>query len=819
MPGTEVLTQIEGVSIIDLSPPGSIAGVATGVVAGVGECSDMTYATQADTSGNISTKIRPQEIFSGQDLINKIGGFDETLGEFGVSSGNLYAQLRNKRYSRLIAVPVNLASAKGARFFRELPVCRSQSDANPVVPVLGGSIAAGREFKNTTLGRIRVGKRVEFTALDVIAKATSGQTVAGASAATQTIASGAIAEQVWQVTASGPTFSDQTSAFNTATPADFTPFPTVETVGDYVAFGMAAQFSKLTLSNVGGTQGVAGVVAWEYWNGSAWTALTVTDGTSGFTAALTSGQTVTWTAPSDWATLALNAITKYYVRARVTTVYTTNPIYSQGFVGGQDWAAIVRPDGQLGAAKGDIVVVGYNNAGAKAPSAEAGTYRVATTPSSGITLSIERLDGASFTFTANNNVPWRLHFASDADTAPVLVPGSATPGGYAASDAGGYVVPVRPVTNSTGGATDGTFAAGTVLTPAVVPDAADGDSWDPLSGLGARTIVGATTSFTAAVQGINAAASASIDALYSTAFDAMLSDDTPTRDINLVGAARTSSNIRTALKAHVLEASKRGRGRCAVISPDLGQQSVNAVNVDASPGVGATRDERVFYAWPGERTYIPEAVNYRLRTADTNTTVDGILDIRSDFRLLSILSNLPPERNPGQAAEPVPSLMSSVLGLQRGVTDLGINEYTALRAAGIVALRIDRTAGPIYQSGVTSSLISGKKNINRRRMADFIQDSLAERAVQFSKLPLTTQLKDGLVAETDAFLTELLSPNNPSAQRINAYQVDDKSGNTPDLEAKGIFIVITRVRTTPTADFIVLQTEVGENVVIVQEVA
>ncbi len=671
-PGTEVITQIEGVSIIDLPPPGSVAGVGTGTVAAIGECSDMTYATVADTSGNITSSSRPQEVFSAQDLINKIGGFDETLGEFGVSGGNLYAALRNKKYSRLIVAPVNLASAKGFRVFRSLPVCRSQADSNPAVPVLGGSVAAGREFRSG-VGRLRSAARVEFTALAPITRGTGGSCSVGASAATQT-------------------------------------------------------FSSVSV----------------------------------------------------------------------------------------DWTTITRPDGTLGAAKGDILVIGYNSGGSVAPAAEAGTYRIATTPGSGFTVSVERLDGANFAFTAQANVPWRLHFASDADTAPVLVPGSASPGGYAAGDAGGYVVPVRPITSATGTQVDGTYAAATVLTPAVAPTAMTGDSWDPLSGLGARTIVGSTTAFTAATQGINPVAAAGLEAVYATAIDAFLTDTSPVRDAVIMVAARTSAVIRTKLRSHVLDSSTRGRGRTCCISPDLGQQTVAAVTADASPGVGATRSERVDYAWPGEVTYIPEAVGFRLKTANSNTTVDGLLDVALDFRAASVLSNLPPERNPGQAAEPVPTVMSTVQGIQRGVAALGINEYTALRAAGIMALRMDRTSGPIFQSGITSSLISGQTNIARRRMADFIQDSLAERLVQFSKLPMNNQLKDGAVGEVTAFLESLLSPNNPAAARISQYQVDDKSGNTPTLEAKGIYVIIVRVRLTPTSDFIVLQTEIGENVVIQQ---
>ena len=323
------------------------------------------------------------------------------------------------------------------------------------------------------------------------------------------------------------------------------------------------------------------------------------------------------------------------------------------------------------------------------------------------------------------------------------------------------------------------------------------------------------------MQGITPASASGLEALYATALTALLGDDSPARDINVVVTARTSPAIRVSLRTHVLTASGQGRGRGAIIAPALTTLTVANATSDSDPGVGgasggAARHERLVYAWPGERTYVPEALNFRLKTADGMTTADGILDMRTDFRVASIISNLAPERNPAQTAEPIPTLMSSVLAFQRGVSGLGLNEYTALRAAGVMALRLDRTSGPIFQSGITTSLISGEKNINRRRMADFIEDSLAERLVSFSKLPLTQRLKDAAVGEARAFMNELLSPNNTAAQRIDAFQVDGVSGNTPALEAKGIYVIIVRVRLTPTADFIVLQAEIGENVVIQQ---
>ena len=668
-PGTEVITQIEGVIIVDLPPPGAVQGVGVGTTAFVGEAADMTLATTVNTTGVISANVVPTEILGSVDLTSKIGGFDETLGEFGDSLGNLFAALRNKRFSRLVVVVVNQASAQGSRYVRVLPLCTSQTDTTPVVPVTGATIVAGREFR-IGVGRLKIATKVEFSAFAAFHEDTAGICIAAGSAASQVF---------------------QKAAF-------------------------------------------------------------------------------------DWTT------------------------------------DITRPDGSLGAKKGDILVLGNNNAGAVQPTAEAGTYRVLSDPASGTDITLERLDGADFVFTSQTTIPFRLHRSPDADSAPERVLGSALAGGYDSDDPGAFTKPIRPITSSTGTQADDTFTAALLMTPAVVPTALTGDSWNVLSGLQGMLHPTVATAFTVAAQGIGPASSATIDALYATAIDAMLSQDDPAREVSIIVAARKSATIRTKLRSHVLDASSLGRGRVAVIAPNLKVVTVLAATATAAPGVGATRDERVFYSWPGCVTSVPEAANILIATADSDFTEDGILDDTFDHWLASLLSVLPPERNPGQASAPVPTAFASVSGLQRDVSGLTIADYTLMRTRGVAGIRLDRTSGTIIQSGITSSLTSGQKNINRRRMADFIQDSLAERLVAFGKEPITEALKDEAVSEADAFMNELRSPNNPRAQRINSYQLDDRSGNKDDLEAKGIWVLIVRARTLSTSDFIVLQAEIGEGV-------
>lgn len=676
-PGLDVLSQIEGVAIIDLPPPGSIQGSEVGVACCVGEFADMTYCTAVDGTGAVVANYRPVEITSGRDLLDKVGGWDETLGDFGDSEGNGFAALRSKSFAALVVVPVNLCSNFGFRFWRELPLCKSQTDVTPVVPVLGASIAAGREFRSASGGRLRVGRRVDFTALPVLHSGTGGTTTNAAAAATQ----------------------------------NFT-------------------------------------------------------------------------------------------------------------VAGQDFSAVVRADGSgIGIKKGDIIVIGNNNAGAKQPlpttDQGAGTFRVAADAVSGspTVLSLELLSGANFAFITAASIPWRIHVSSDADSAPVTVLGATVAGGYKALDAGGASVPCRPLTNFTGAGADGTWTANAPLTPLTVPTALTGDSADPLSGLAGKVHPTQTPAFTQNTQAPNAVAHATIDALYQAALTATVSDQLPSARINIVWCARTSATIRSALRTNALLASQVAAGRVAVIAPDLDTQTLTSAISASSPGVGATRDERAFYTWMGFRMSVPEAVGFRIKTADALTTVDGILDQRSDGLLASVMSLLPPERNPGQAQEPVKTVMSIVLGLQRGAPVLAMGDYIVMKQNGICGIRNDRRSGFVFQSGVTSSLTSGQQDINRRRFADYVQDSVSQRLISYSKLPITQQWKDDAEGEVVAWLESLVSPNNPAQQRIDSYVVDSVSGNTDATRAANVHIIIGKVRMTPLGNVIVFQSEVGNNVV------
>jgi hypothetical protein len=114
------------------------------------------------------------------------------------------------------------------------------------------------------------------------------------------------------------TFTDQTAAARNFNDAAFGLFP-APSLSSAAYFGMSVQFPQIEL--VLDTVATGGRFQWEYWGGS-WKLLSVVDGTNG----LTRSGMVTWTPPSDWATVAVNGVTLYWVRVRpleLPSVYPT----------------------------------------------------------------------------------------------------------------------------------------------------------------------------------------------------------------------------------------------------------------------------------------------------------------------------------------------------------------------------------------------------------------------------------------------------------------------------------------------------------------
>lgn len=87
----------------------------------------------------------------------------------------------------------------------------------------------------------------------------------------------------------------------------------------YIGQDTGSKFNQVYMQIA--TPGVGITLVAEYWNGSAWTALTVTDGTTNLT---TSG-TIAFTPPTDWVANTVNTYSRFWVRLSTSSAPSTTP--------------------------------------------------------------------------------------------------------------------------------------------------------------------------------------------------------------------------------------------------------------------------------------------------------------------------------------------------------------------------------------------------------------------------------------------------------------------------------------------------------------
>lgn len=142
------------------------------------------------------------------------------------------------------------------------------------------------------------------------------------------------------VQGNGPTlFTEYTAAAQNTTTNDVQLLTTTPAVGDAFYFGADNPARVLTIDT--DTAGVGTwTLTWEYWNGTAWTALaSIDDRTTAFT---TLGRrTVSWTMPTNWATTTVtgSSVNSFWARARVSafTSITTQPLATRLFYENGQW--------------------------------------------------------------------------------------------------------------------------------------------------------------------------------------------------------------------------------------------------------------------------------------------------------------------------------------------------------------------------------------------------------------------------------------------------------------------------------------------------
>lgn len=122
----------------------------------------------------------------------------------------------------------------------------------------------------------------------------------------------------------GSAYQDQTAE---ADSLDGTPFNLMADSGDYLYLGKRTRFKQAYFDFA--VAGDYGTLTWQYWNGSAWSALSV----SGTAANLDADGIISFTPPNDWTQTIVNSARAYWIRvsaASVTTAATVNEIRQNG---------------------------------------------------------------------------------------------------------------------------------------------------------------------------------------------------------------------------------------------------------------------------------------------------------------------------------------------------------------------------------------------------------------------------------------------------------------------------------------------------------
>jgi hypothetical protein len=863
-PGNSVLLDIESVNILDLDPPGNITGVGSGTALLVGEYENGPFETVEEVSGGTDLVQRYGGFgytYAGVVSNNPSARSRKADGALNAEfwNGNALIALNAKRFSRLLVARVD-TSIGAVQFTRQAsqlgaalqtwplndgdtltyyygdpttPVIVSGATFNGVAalltsavgvyPSLFTSLGGSTLVLATDFGTSRqVGPvAVSFTAADqtqaqVIARinAAMGFTCAVDAGGGVTTFTGRVAGTTGTVI-----IDSQTGA-----PAPFTVLGIV--AGTTVGTGNVGDISAVTLSEVNAVSSTPGLVEFDRGAGGELRMFAVA-GSGVLQLGLLNVSAFTAQAEGFGFDSGPNPTTLVFgfgpqssqpdgfaVAALATGTYPTL------FVGGEQ--IVIGADNEV-----DVTVtftaLDQTRAQVAARINAAMGFTCMTTPGGVSETFTGRLNGGQFRVTGGTAAGLTAIFALTVADLPLLVsalPNLAMtlPAGTRVQDALGTVrlVTMQDISVRATGtlASSGQLASGPYSTR-VRHGLDDGTG----IGIGAFAIDTVTAPIVGAYFAVEnpapilaAMTEGQIDAAYTTAIEATNSVDTVASQTNLIWSARQSNQVRNALRQNVNDASANGCfGRTAQIRPPLGTTRVQAKGPTA-PGVNAYRDQRVDYCFPGVQTFV-SAIAARGLAGGPGFTADGVINVGSDGFLVSICSQLPPEENPGQQT----TYALGALGIESNnpdVQNMGINDYIAFRANGIAAPRMSDGA-IIFQSGITSvnpAIFPQFRNIARRRMADYIQDSLALLLKSFGKKLNTPSRRAGVVSAVRTFMVQLLSPGNAAAQRIDGFKLDPVTGNTPETLALGLFRLILDTRTLSSLDSIVLQTTIGEAV-------
>jgi hypothetical protein len=274
------------------------------------------------------------------------------------------------------------------------------------------------------------------------------------------------------------------------------------------------------------------------------------------------------------------------------------------------------------------------------------------------------------------------------------------------------------------------------------------------------------------------------------------------RELNILAPAQpdgttvTHAALNTYIKGVVAPASGTQPLVIAVLSGPPGDDVE-----DAATAAATLRSDRIVYTWPYRRQIYPQA-------ADLHQ--GGILLVPSNDVVAAALANIDPVFDP---ASDVGSRFVNAATAALEFEFIDRDDYIHANRNGVSALEFDPDLGFRIVNGITTSLVPAQEMIHRRRLADYLNRSVARFLKFYQNQPITQPWKDEVVGAVTGFLENEKKTRN-GIQRVIDYQVDIDSVNDSTTESQGRFNILMRVRTPASARFIVLLAQVGSTVQI-----
>lgn len=223
---------------------------------------------------------------------------------------------------------------------------------------------------------------------------------------------------------------------------------------------------------------------------------------------------------------------------------------------------------------------------------------------------------------------------------------------------------------------------------------------------------------------------------------------------------------------------------------------------DAITDVADKRDTegRIIYAYPW-----------------VQTNIDGVLTYQSPASwYASVISQTAPNVDPAFIDNA--QYLGGITALKRQMTRA---DYINLMAAGISAFEIMADVGAKIKSGVVTQIVNSSKiMISRRRMADFLTDSVGRYLRNYQNAVNSKQNRQLVKGAILTFIKSLedskILPTDADVSTGVAKLVDVESLNTDSSIAAGFFKILWKQRIFSSMRFIVLQAEIGESVTVTE---